>query len=203
MRVAKFAPTERFGSNMYILISGSEAAVIDPSVEYFKLEKFIRSENISFKYVLLTHAHFDHILEINEWVSETDAEVVIGVDDAPMLSDSYLNCYSLFSGRDEGYFGSYKAVNDGDILQLGNEIIKVIHTPGHTPGSVTYSVGDALFVGDTLFFGGSYGRCDLPGGDEAKIFSSITHLLSQNENKTVYSGHGPDTTVKELKSNFI
>ena len=185
------------------MISGSEAAVIDPSVEYSKIEGLISGENLRFKYVILTHAHFDHILEIDGWVSKTDAEVIVGAQDAVMLADSYLNCYRLFSNIDSGYYGSYKVVKDGDILQLGNEKMKVMHTPGHTPGSITLSTLDALFVGDTLFFGGSWGRCDLPGGDEEKIFYSIKYILSEDENKTVYSGHGPDTTVKELKSNLI
>lgn len=203
MRVLKFTPTERFGSNMFVLISGSEAAVIDPSVEYSKVKKLAEIENLSFKYIILTHAHFDHMLEIDGWVANTSAEVIVGIGDAAALSDSYTNCYRLFSRLDSGYYGSYKAVKSGDALSLGDTKLTVIETPGHSRGSITISAGDKLFVGDTVFFGGSYGRTDLPGGDGAALFSSIKYICSLNGEKNVYCGHGPDTTLEEIKSNFI
>lgn len=203
MRILKFTPKERFGSNMYVLISETEAAVVDPSVEYSKIASLANAENLTFKYIILTHAHFDHILEIDDWVNVTGAKVIVGEPDAAMLSNPYLNCYKPFLNLDLGYYGSYLTVNDGDVLVLGDTELKIIMTPGHTEGSLTLSTDEELFVGDTLFFGGSYGRCDLPGGDEAKIFSSIKRILTQNEEKKVYCGHGPATTVKQLKSNFI
>ncbi len=203
MRVLKFTPTERFGSNMFVLISNGDAAVIDPSVEYSKIKTQISGEFLRFKYIILTHAHFDHMLELDGWVEATGADVIVGKDDAPALSDSYFNCYKLFSGRNLGYYGGYKTVEDGDLLLLGEKTLRVMLTPGHSSGAITLSTDSALFVGDTLFFGGSYGRTDLPGGDEVKLFSSIKYILSEDENKTVYSGHGPDTTLREIKSNFI
>ena len=133
----------------------------------------------------------------------TGAQVVVGVDDAPALADSYLNCYRLFFNLDSGYFGSYKTVKNGDTLHLGDIELVIMSTPGHSNGSITIVASDAIFVGDTVFFGGSYGRCDLPGGDETKLFASIRRIASIEENKTVYSGHGLNTTVAEIKSNFI
>ena len=101
------------------------------------------------------------------------------------------------------YVGKYKTAKGGDTFTLGDTKLKVIHTPGHSPGSITISTENELFVGDTVFSGGSYGRTDLPGGDEAFLFSSIKSILSEDENKKVYCGHGVETTVKELKSYFI
>ena len=203
MRVLKFTPTKRFGSNTFVLISGSEAVVIDPSVEYSKIRELVSAESIKFKYIILTHAHFDHMLEIDSWVANTSADVIVGEGDAPALSDSYANCYKLFSNFDTGYFGSYKTVKSGDVLPFGDIKLTVIETPGHSRGSISLCDDGILFVGDTLFYGGGYGRTDLPGSDEAALFSSIKRICSLNGNKMVYCGHGPDTTLVEIKSNFI
>ena len=199
MQVASFTPVEYFGSNTYILHSFGRAAVIDPSIKYSELEEFIRSNSLTVKYIILTHSHFDHFSEIDSWVENTDATVIVGEKDSTGLGDSILNCYKQFAGVDKGYYGSYQTVKEGDRLLIGDNTLKVIETPGHTQGSITIQCGDTLFVGDLMFRGGGIGRCDLPGGDYSMLKKSIYKLLTYPDETLVYSGHGNKTKIKELK----
>ena len=202
IKIYQYAPEERFGSNTYILESNGEYAVIDPSVSYQTIiSKQPQIEN-KIKYILLTHCHFDHILEIKSWVSYCSS-VIIGADDEEGLSDPYLNCYLGFLGISEGYFGSTVSVKDGDTLSLGGEEIRIIATPGHTPGSVCYRIRDHIFVGDTVFEKGGYGRCDLPRGDIDSLEKSLIKLLTRENDATLYPGHGNKTTIKEVITYFI
>ena len=187
-----------FASNTYLLTVGGECAVIDPSAPY--------SESLvggRVKYILLTHAHFDHMLDIDEWVEKTGAEVIVGNNDIGALPDSERNCYMLLTRRDHGYYGAATPIDENTEIYLGGEKIRVILTPGHTPGSVSYLIGDLLFVGDTIFAGGGYGKCCFPGGDFSEIRRSINKLLELDENIVVYPGHGESTTVKEYKKDFF
>ena len=188
------------GSNSYLLVSGDEAAIVDPSVPFEQIRSSLGAASL--KYVLLTHCHFDHILKVSEYVEQTGAEVVIGEWDRFGLTSPIINCYSGFLGVEDGYFGRATGVGDGYVIELGVEKIKVISTPGHTAGGVCYLADGALFAGDTVFAGGGYGRCDLPGGDEAALFSSISRLCDLPDGIAVYSGHGEDTTIEEIKINF-
>lgn len=200
MEIYKLSPRGYFGSNTYILREGGEAAVVDPSVSFSEVESFL--SECSVRYILLTHCHFDHILKIDEWVERTGAEVVIGENDRGGLSSPIVNCYRYFLNSEDGYFGRSTSVHDGSVLTLGASRIKVISTPGHTAGGVCYLLDGILIVGDTVFAGGGYGRCDLPGGDEATLFSSIRRLCNLPDGMTVYTGHGEDTTTDEIKRNF-
>ena len=171
--------------------------MIDPSAEY---DPSLIDGRL--KYVLLTHCHFDHVLELDAWASG-GAAVVISRDDADALADSELNCYKLFLGLNKGYKGATSKTSDGDILKLGDEQIKVIACPGHTAGSVVYAVSGQAFVGDTVFAGGGYGRFDLPSGDYRKLGESIERLISSLPDDTVmHPGHGASTTVYEFKEDY-
>ena len=203
MFVTAFTPPEYFGANMYVISSEGFGAVIDPSSDYFEIKDFLIRNNIDVKYVILTHAHFDHIFEIDSWAKNTSCEVIVGVNEAPSLADSNLNCYKLFFNLDRKYLGPYSTVKDGDVLELGCESIRIIETPGHSAGSISLSVDNKLFVGDTVFAGNSYGRTDLPGGDAKKLFESINLIKSLPPETVVYPGHGPKTSVAELKRNLI
>ena len=188
------------GSNAYLIVSGDEAAIVDPSVSFDQIKSALGDAHLN--YVLLTHCHFDHILKVSEYVERTGAEVIIGEPDRAGLSSPTVNCYRAFFGVDDGYFGRATGVKGGDRLSLGEGEIKVISTPGHTTGGVCYLTEGALFAGDTVFEGGGYGRCDLPGGDGATLFSSISRLCELPDGIAVYSGHGEDTTTEEIKRNF-
>lgn len=203
MDIYNLVPDEPYGSNCYLISSSDEFAVIDPSADYFVALKAYPEIAGKLKYVLLTHAHFDHMLAINSWADKCEA-IIVGENDAPSLSDPVKNCYLGFLGVDDGYSGEYKCVTEGSVVKLGDEEITVISCPGHTPGGVSYKIGNTVFCGDTVFAGGGYGRCDLPGGDievlEKTLIKLITHLP---EDTVFYPGHGPITTLKELIYYFM
>lgn len=201
-KVYCFSPTEYFGSNTYLIESNGRYAVIDPSVDFEQV--FEQHNNIrgNLDYILLTHAHFDHILKINSWAAECK-QVFVGDRDKDYLSDPSLNCYLGFLGVEDGYFGEVKTVSTGSSLMLGDCRISVIECPGHTPGGVGYIIEDSLFIGDTLFADGGYGRCDLPGGDINVLADTLGRLFACEEDYVLYPGHGKQTTLKETKKFFV
>ena len=191
-----------YGSNSYLIESGGEYTIIDPSVSYSRVQEEHPGLEGNLRYILITHAHFDHILAIEEWKNK-GGEVVVGTLDAAALSDSYKNCYLGFLGVDKGYNGEYKTVKEGEILPLGVDSLSVIDCPGHTQGGVAYRTGDKVFVGDTLFERGGYGRCDLPGGDIDVLERTLIKLISTLPNETVfYPGHGNVTTLYDFVKYF-
>ena len=201
--ICNLQPISQYGSNCYLLSSNGEFAIIDPSADYEKTVKLHPEIEGKVKFVLVTHAHFDHILAINSWADKCDA-VYVGAEDAPALSDSVRNCYLGFLGVDDGYYGDCKKVGDGDVINLGDEKISVISCPGHTPGGVSYMIGNSIFCGDTVFSGGGYGRCDLPGGDIDTLEKTLIKLITQLPGECVfYPGHGATTTLKELIYYFM
>ena len=203
MDVFNLLPIEPYGSNCYLLSSCGEFAVIDPSADYNVALKAHPEIEGKVKCVLLTHAHFDHFLAIDSWVENCET-VYIGAQDSASLSDSTKNCYLGFLGVDDGYYGNVKCVDEGDIIELGDEKISVISCPGHTPGGVSYKVADNVFCGDTVFAGGGYGRCDLPGGDIDVLEKTLIKLITTLPSETVfYPGHGTTTTLKELIYYFM
>ena len=203
LEICNLRPTTPYGSNCYLLGSSGEYAVIDPSADYREALKSHPEIEGKVKCVLLTHGHFDHILAIDSF-ADAGCEVYVGSGDADMLSDSTKNCYLGFLGVDDGYYGKYKTVNDGDVIELGDEKISVIACPGHTPGGVSYKIGDTVFCGDTVFAEGGYGRCDLPGGDIEVLEKTLIRLVTEMPSECVfYPGHGATTTLKELIYYFM
>ena len=183
-----------FAANTYIISNNGECAVIDPTVPYNAslLEGAL-------KYIILTHCHFDHILELDAWAENSGCEVLISEGDAKGLSDPFVNCYMQFSGQSKGYHGRYRIVRDGEELPLGDQMLKIISTPGHSPGSAVILCESDAFVGDTVFAGGGFGRFDLPGGDYRELCKSIKRILELPMNTVLYPGHGGKTTVSEYK----
>ena len=203
LEIRNLQPIEKYGSNCYLLSSGGEYAVIDPSADYSEALSIYPEIEGRVKYVLLTHAHFDHILAIDSWKDKCDT-VYVGERDAEALADSRRNCYLGFLGVDDGYYGDYLTVKEGDTLVLGDEMISIVDCPGHTPGGVSYKIGDSVFCGDTAFAGGGYGRCDLPGGDIEVLEKTLIRLITELPSESViYPGHGRITTLKELIYHFM
>ena len=137
--------------------------------------------------ILLTHGHFDHVGAVKELAAETGCDVYLHPDDLtmpPMMTAGQLY-----------YTGTY---TEGTQLHLAGLDITVLHTPGHTPGSVCLLCGTSLFSGDTLFQG-SCGRTDLPGGDWATILTSLKRLSAIEGNFWVFPGHGGSTTLRDEK----
>ena len=203
LNIRNLTPIMPYGSNCYLLSSSDEYVLIDPSADYSDAVKLYPEIKGKIKYVFLTHAHFDHMLAINSWADKCEA-IYVGADDADALSNSSKNCYLGFLGVDDGYYGKFETVSDGDCITFGNEKITVIGCPGHTPGGVSYQIRDDVFCGDTAFAGGGYGRCDLPGGDIEVLEKTLIKLVTQLPSESVfYPGHGPSTTLKELIYYFM
>ena len=186
-----------FSANTYLVSSENEYAVIDPTAPYAP-ELCLGT----LKYVLLTHAHFDHILEIKSWVNATGAQVIISSNEVDALRDPMRNCFKLYNGTDNGYFGEAKGINDGEVLELGDSKIRYISLPGHTIGSGAYLLNTNAFVGDTVFAGGGFGRFDLPTGNLVMLRESIKKVLNLPDETVLYPGHGEFTTIKQYKQDF-
>ena len=193
--VCKLKTTHIFCSNTYFINADGESAVVDPNTPYV-------SSYGKVKYVLLTHAHFDHMFDIESWVNEGGATLIVSRYDRAALTDSERNCSHKIMHRNFGYFGNATEVDDGDSLVLGDETIDIIAAPGHTPGSLVYKIGNTAFVGDLVFSGGGYGRCDFPGGDEETLHQSIKRLLTLDSPTILFTGHGEPTTVEEFKNDY-
>jgi glyoxylase-like metal-dependent hydrolase (beta-lactamase superfamily II) len=148
----------------------------------------IREEGLSLAYVLETHAHADHLSAAHHIREVTGAPVVIGAH----ISDVQKVFAPLFEADDVATDGRAfdRLVADGDRLPLGELTIEILHTPGHTPACVTYRIGDAAFVGDTLFMP-DYGtaRADFPGGDAARLYQSIRKILALPPKTRIFVGH--------------
>ncbi len=187
---------DMFGSlaaNNYLLTDteSGESALVDCSSDRFDMMHFIGSADL--KYILLTHGHFDHTDGVCRVAEETGAKIVIAEADKRMATDTHLNVADLFAASDRDYrfvpYTPHITVKDGDTLPLGNEEIRVMATPGHTPGCVCYIAGDHLFTGDTIMVGG-YGRTDFPGGDFDELVKSLSKLNRTKSDYHMYPGHG-------------
>lgn len=203
MRISTYVVSDFF-TNCYILQDEGtgRTAVIDPGEFNDTMREQIDRIGVEYiDYILLTHCHLDHIMGAAALQEYTGAPLAVHISDEAGLSDPEINCASFFGT------GSGKApkadilLRDGDTLALGDLKIKVLHTPGHTAGSVCYVVENTIFSGDTLFLE-SCGRIDLPTGSSTEILRSLTRLAQLDGDYTVYSGHGDPTTLEyERKHN--
>ncbi|MEM0078896.1 MAG: MBL fold metallo-hydrolase [Nitrososphaerota archaeon] len=194
-------------SNSYVVFDPDlrEAIIIDAGDEADKILRMIEKNDVKVKAIYATHGHFDHVLAVREVKEQLGCKFYIHREDLPLLeraSESYMKLFGeerLGPPAPDGY------VSEGDIIKIGDYEMKVIHTPGHTSGSVCYVIEGAVFTGDTLF-AGSIGRTDLPGGNLQKLIDSLTRkLLSLPEDYSVFPGHGPSTTIgiEKLYNPFI
>jgi len=190
------------GTNCYIIGCKKTGigAVVDPGDEGELILEQLRQNGLQCRYIILTHGHVDHIGALTDVHDETGAEVLIHPADADRLAGS--GSYSLLSVKTSKKTGADRLINDGDIIQVGEISVKVIHTPGHTPGGICLAAGNILITGDTLF-AGSVGRSDFPGGSHSELIKSIkTKLLGFPDDTGVYPGHGPASTIgAEKRSN--
>ena len=183
-----------WASNCYVLISGAHALVVDPSASCDAILGALEKEGAKIEGILLTHGHFDHIMSLDTLRQRTGAPAMIHELDDEMLADGAKNAFLTFFGMDKRFRPAERLLRDGDTIELGEEQIRVIHTPGHTKGSSCYLAGDALITGDTLF-ADSYGRCDLFGGDIMKMRDSLAKLRELDPSLTIYSGHGRENAL--------
>ncbi len=187
-----------YSANCYLLSSGNEAAVVDPSCEAETILSALSNRGLSLKYILLTHGHFDHIHSLNELKGKTGATVCIHNSDSEMLTSAHKSLYMSFEGKSITFDPADILLADGDEITLGEDKIKVVHTPGHTKGSVCYLADTKLISGDTLF-DMSVGRWDFPGGDPNELLRSISRLYREHLDCEIFPGHGGSSTVMKQK----
>lgn len=188
-------------TNMYVVADEEtkEGILIDAAGGIDKIYNYVENMNIKLKYVILTHCHGDHIAGLKELRKNYPRiKVVINEDDKVGLTDDTINLCS-FLGLPENYIEADILVKDGDIIEFGGLRATIIHTPGHTAGSMSILIKDAVFTGDTMFKR-VYGRTDLKTGSEREIMWSIKDkLLKLPDNTIVYPGHGAITIIREEK----
>lgn len=182
------------GTNCYILEDGGKIAVIDPGDEAGRILAVLNGMEGTVEYILLTHGHYDHTTAVPELhAALPKAKIYIHPADANGAG----NTLFPLAGQVEGLL----FYDEGDTVPLGGLTIEVLHTPGHSPGSVTLKTGDVLFTGDTLF-AGSMGRTDLAGGNEEEIMASLRRLGELEGDFTVCPGHMATSTLdRERKRN--
>lgn len=186
-------------TNCYIITceKTGECFIVDPGDEYEKINGLVKRKKIKPSFVVNTHGHMDHIREDEKF----HLPVYIHRQDADCLRDPEKNL--------SGFFGVPLVINvepvvleGGDIVKIGETAFEVLHTPGHSPGSICLRSGKIALTGDTLFCGG-YGRTDLPGGSEEELFDSIRNrLLNLCDETIIYPGHGPSSTIRAERPLF-
>ena len=173
-----------------------EAAVIDPGDEADRILLALAESDLSLKYIINTHGHLDHVAANKRLKEVTGAPILIHPLDAPMLNQ-VASSAAAWGIAAENSPPPDRELEDGDKVTFGNINLRVIHTPGHTPGGISLCTDREVFVGDTLF-AGSIGRTDFPGGSFETIKKSIRQkLFALDDDLTVYPGHGPTTTIAE------
>ena len=184
------------GTNCYILEDDQTnlAAVIDPGDEPELIQEELEKEGVEVRYLLLTHGHYDHTTAVPALHRVyPQADIYIHQADANGAGST------LFPLA--GEVDDLKLYDEGDVIRLGDHEIQVLHTPGHSPGSVTLKVEDVLFTGDTLF-AGSCGRTDLRGGSYEQIMQSLKRLGELKGDFHVCPGHEATSTLeRERRSN--
>lgn len=179
--------------NCYIVARNNDCFIIDPGYQKQRIQNYISEKGYTVKGILLTHAHIDHI----EALDCFDVPVYLHEEEYDILIDNYNNGF-LFFGKDPEYkMDSLDIIliNENTKISLGDEIISVIHTPGHTIGSVCYKIGHDLYTGDTLFEG-SVGKWDRPTGDMNVLKESVLKLVNgQPDYMLIHPGHGRSSTI--------
>ena len=192
--VIKTLPVGYLGANCYIVMDeeSKECFILDPGGDANIIENEISKLEANVKFILLTHAHRDHMEAVEELYKLYEPKVLMHKEEEKYMElDNYV--YGKMSKI-------YNFVDDGEELYLGKKSIKCIYTPGHTKGGMCFLIEDNLFTGDTLF-NGSIGRTDFIGGDFNEIINSIQNKLMNLPNNTkVFPGHGPSSTVIYEKS---
>lgn len=189
------------GVNCYILHDESgKGVVIDPGDEGAQIMATVKRLGIEVTHIINTHGHFDHI-GANGYLKEaTGAPLLIHEGDAEMLDRADIAA-ARFGLKAEPSPAPDKLISDGDTIESGSMKIRVIHTPGHSPGGVCLHAGDFLITGDSLF-AGSVGRTDLPGGNHDQLLESVSSkIFTLKNNPEVYPGHGPKSSVDFEKQN--
>ncbi len=184
-------------SNCYIIRDdkSGETLAIDPGVYDSRFEKMLADMGVeALSYILLTHGHFDHITGVKALKESFGGLIAIHKADEKCLTDAEAS-RAIYFGFEHNSIEPDLTLYDGDTLEFAGTDVKVLHTPGHTKGSVCFLLGSLLFSGDTLFRD-SMGRTDFPGGSNAEMAVSLKRLSLLDGDFTVYPGHESATTLE-------
>jgi hydroxyacylglutathione hydrolase len=190
-------------NNTYLLVDkpSGAAAIVDPSFGSAPIWEEVVANGWKLAWVLNTHAHIDHVVENALFTERSEAPLALHSDDLPLLRVLPMQAGWL-GVEPPAYVEPTHLLTDGETIALGESVLTVALTPGHSPGSVSFVGAGFVLSGDALF-AGSIGRTDLPGGNHAQLIEAIrTRLLSLPDETAVYPGHGPTTTIgEERRSN--
>jgi glyoxylase-like metal-dependent hydrolase (beta-lactamase superfamily II) len=203
MQVQKFT-VGSFDTNCYVAFCEhtTDSMIVDPgfstSIEANRIFSFVESKSSTVKYIVNTHGHPDHVCGNGLCKSRFRVPILIHDGDANMLGERGRQIAEAF-GFQRFSPEPDMLVYDGQSICFGKEVLEVIHTPGHSQGSISLLGRSEIFSGDTLF-AGSIGRTDLAGGSNSQMISSLKRLKALREDLIIYAGHGPATTVGDEKS---
>ncbi len=194
-------PLGAMGTNCYIIATENKNAVaVDIGDDFPKFKKFIEDRGLNLKKILLTHSHFDHVLGTEEARKTYDAEVFVHELDSWKLNDEE-GCFCGFKyGMHFNPVTKFTEIKDSETITQDELTFKVLHTPGHSAGSVCYICDDVIFSGDTLFCG-SMGRTDFEDGSSEEILKSLKKLANLKGDYKVYPGHFQSTTLEAERKN--
>jgi hydroxyacylglutathione hydrolase len=194
--IIKRVVVSHLSANCYIV--GTEASgtglVIDPGGNADSIKRAIDESGLDIELIALTHGHSDHIAALRDVQDHTGAEVAIHAEDADFL-EGYGSMSSQFGISYRTPHPPDRLLREGDVIEAGGLAFIVLHTPGHTPGSICLLSGDKVFTGDTLFRRG-IGTTLMPGSSRPQLINSIrTRLMTLPDETRVYPGHGRETTI--------
>ena len=169
--------------------------VLDISEEIGKLTAYLEANALTVSAILLTHGHYDHIGGVARIQKAYQAPVYVHAADAAMLTSEKESMATWLANQPFDPVTKFQTIQDGETISIGSLSFHVLHTPGHTSGSVCYQCEDVLFSGDTLFRL-SRGRTDFPGGSDADMLQSLKRLYDLPGDYTVYPGHNEATTLQ-------
>ncbi len=189
-------------SNCYLVAEdrGCQGVMIDPGADPEVLLDRSSALDLSIAKIFITHAHWDHIGAVGAIKEETSAEICCHEEGLP-LYNALVEQLAFVGLKGDPPPPVDLFVRDSQKIIVGGLEFTVLHTPGHSPGSVSYLIEQSLFCGDVIFAGGGVGRTDLPGGSASELKDTISKkILSLPPNTVIYPGHGPSTTVAEEKT---
>ena len=202
MQIKKFV-LGMFETNGYLIWGNKPGSclIVDPADEGERMVDFLKESELVPEAILLTHGHYDHFLGIGDLQKEwPQLAIYCHPADCPKEKEEY-DPMMRRSFPTISAFSNIREVKEGTRLNLAGFDIRTLHTPGHTPGSVIFTMSDVMFSGDTLFKG-SIGRTDFAGGDDRQMKQSLKRLAAIEEDYRVYPGHEGETTLKtEQKKN--
>ena len=197
MEIYELRPLSICDTNSFIVATEKNNAVlIDAPADADYILREIEAHGLTLKKILLTHGHFDHIGAVADLYDKTGCEVFIHRLDLPKLTDDTGMLAGFFRVQGLRKFDKAQAVEDGDIITQDELEFDVVHTPGHTSGSVCFIVGNVMFSGDTLF-ARSIGRTDMPDGDITAMMASLRIIDGLGGDLRVLPGHMRETTLGE------